>query len=996
MLACVLATLQDVSAQLASAWLSRDWQSDNGLPDNSVLGVAQTPDGYLWIGTPTGLVRFDGQHFDLLSLTNIIAPPNRGVVTMLPGANGALWLGMDRGGVVCLKGDTSRSFTEGLPNFIPYDLAEDHEGSCWVSYRDGSVYQIQGDKILRISEGQNLPNGEDNCALAADKQGQIWFAKSGHVGVFRKGTFQTLFRPAAQPMHLAPAVGGGVWLCVGHRLFKCKSTDEIQDLGEFNPKGTRTTVTCMLEDHEGAVWIGTSFSGLFRRAAAGFEAVATSHQGIASLAEDNEGNIWVGTSGGGLDRIRRRAITLLSGEDGLPFPAVLSICEDRDGVVWAATQNGVLTCWKDGNWSALSTNSQWPGDATCVAADARGAVWIGTHTRGLFCYREGRFVDWGDARTLDGKTLHTLLPDRNGDLWIGQESPPAIFQLHAGKLKSYPVPPDVRVIRAMAEDKDGNIWAGTSKGVLLRVANGTLEDVTPRADADLASIRCLYATPDGAVWIGFAGWGVGVLKDGKYAEINSERGLFDDYISHIVSDGRGWLWFSSNRGIFKVRQGDLEAVAMNQAPWVRSVHYGRGEGLPSMQGTFGDAPDVLRGRDGRLWLPMQTALAVADPSRLYENTNPPPVLLTRVLVDGRPVAGYGCVVPAVAPQGNPMTDLAGKNVKLNLLPSHRKIEIDFTALSFTAPENVRLQYRMVGVDREWMSVEADMPRTAIYSRLSDGKYRFEVRACNSEGIWSEQGASLQFRVTPFFYNTWWFHLVLGGAFTLSVIGIVRYVSFRRLRRRLRLLEQQDALHRERARIAKDIHDDLGASLTQIALLGELARQDRAEPDKASERTEKISMTARHAIKSLDEIVWAVNPRNDTLAHLIDYVGQHALDYLRVADVRCRLDLPEQVPGREVSTDTRHNLFLAVKEALTNIVKHAQATEVWLRISVNDEGLRVVIEDNGRGFGTLPSDPGADGLRNMQQRLAMVGGVCRIHSQPGAGTRVSFEVPWARS
>jgi signal transduction histidine kinase len=232
-----------------------------------------------------------------------------------------------------------------------------------------------------------------------------------------------------------------------------------------------------------------------------------------------------------------------------------------------------------------------------------------------------------------------------------------------------------------------------------------------------------------------------------------------------------------------------------------------------------------------------------------------------------------------------------------------------------------------------------------------------------------------------------------GTFTLSLIAIVRYISFRRLRARLHLLEQQAALYRERVRIAKDIHDDLGANLTQIAFLGELANQDRSEPEMVGERIRKISAAARQSVKSLDEIVWAVNPRNDTLSHLLDYAGQFAVDYLRLAGIRCRLDFPEQIPVRELSTDLRHNLFLVVKEALHNIFKHADATEVWLRVVVDEEVLGISIEDNGRGFASMPDDALADGLRNMQQRMADIGGNLRVESQPGKGTKIILRLPW---
>jgi signal transduction histidine kinase len=259
-------------------------------------------------------------------------------------------------------------------------------------------------------------------------------------------------------------------------------------------------------------------------------------------------------------------------------------------------------------------------------------------------------------------------------------------------------------------------------------------------------------------------------------------------------------------------------------------------------------------------------------------------------------------------------------------------------------------------------------------------------------------ASVNFVITPFYWQTWWFRSTALLAFTLSLIAIVRYVSFRRLRRQLIVLEQQAALQRERTRIAKDIHDDLGANLTQIAFLGELAHQDRGEPEKAAERVEKISATARQAIKSLDEIVWAVNPRNDTLAHLMDYAGQFAFDYLRLAGIRCRLDFPEQCPPRELSTDLRHNLFLAIKEALHNIVKHARASEVQLRIQFTGDTLDIVIEDNGCGFDPALARNGAaggalaDGLRNMRQRMDDIGGEFEFESNAGMGTKIHLCLP----
>jgi signal transduction histidine kinase/ligand-binding sensor domain-containing protein len=976
-----------------SGWFARSWTTEDGLPNNTVSGIAQTADGYLWLGTPSGLARFDGIRFEDFSPTNYIAAPNRGTMVIINSGQGGLWLALDRGGVVYLDADATLAYTTDLPKIIPNGLAEDSEGGLWIAYRGGSLYRLKEKKVAQITAGDGLPQGSDICALATDTKGNLWFAKAGQVGICRAGKLQTVRRLDAAPARLAAARPGGVWLCLGFRLFKIDEAGHVQDLGDFHPARPGTVATCMLEDHDGAIWIGTSFDGVFRHDDSGFESIPTTHQEILGVTEDREGNIWVGTFGGGLDRVRRRAVSLEGTESGLPFAAVQSICEDSTGTIWAVAQNGVLARRIDGKWSAMPASENWPDDATCVTAGTNRSIWIGTRLHGLYCWRDGKFISWGDPKQIRGQTIHTLLVSRAGDLWIGEENPHAIQRLHTGQLQTFDLPQDSRIVRAMAEDASGNIWAGTSKGVLFRISEDRLNDVTPRPE-ELASIRCLYTTPDGPLWIGYAGWGVGWLKAGHYGEIRTEQGLHDNWISHILSDEHGWLWFGGNRGIFKVRQHDLEEAAQKRTSKVRSIQFGKGEGLPSLQATFGDSPDALRSRDGQLWIPMRTALAIVDPQKAVENTAAPRAILNQVAVDDRRVAWYGGVLPLPKSFAEPMLDLRVADTSLRLPPAHRRLQFEFSAPSFTAPENVQFRYRLEGLDEDW--VDAGIRRVAEYSRLPYGNYVFRVIACNNDGVWDKTGTVLSLIVTPFFWQTLWFRIGALVAFTLAVVAAVRIVSFRRLHQRLRILEQQEALHRERARIAKDIHDDVGANLTQIALLGELAQQDRGEPDKAAERMGKISGTARLAIKSLDEIVWAVNPRNDTLAHLIDYAGQFAVDFLRAAGVRCRLDLPEQPPARELSTDLRHNLFLVIKEALNNIVKHACASEVWLRAAVTPEALQVVIEDNGRGFEKTPDDALADGLRNMRQRMADIGGECRIESHPRKGTRVLVHLPWAKT
>lgn len=990
-----------VAAQ-ASAWLARSWSSDDELPNNTVGGLAQTADGYLWLGTPNGLARFDGVRFENISITNIIASPNRGILTMTSGRGGGLHLGMDRGAVVSLNDGQQQVFIADseLSTLTIHSLTEDAQGVVWIGYRGGSVSRIENGQVTRFVSENGLPEGTMICSLVCDPKGQLWFIKNGQLGVWRDGKFETLQRLKSLPARLAVARTGGVWICSGFGLYKFKEGGEVEDRGVFKPRFPGAEPSVLMESRDGAVWIGTTLSGLFRYDGTTFESIPTTHQEILSLFEDAEGNIWVGTGGGGLNQVRPRAITLETGEAGLSFEAVQSLSEDTNGQVWAAMQNGALARQVEGRWQALPPEANWTNIAMSVCADPSGDVWVGTRYNRMSRWQRDCFVDWGDLRQFKGQTVHTLVVATNGDLWIGEDSPTAVQRLRNGQLQNFELPNDIRVIRASAVDAAGNIWFGTSKGVLLRVAGERIVDETARTTGEPQPIRYLYATPDGSLWIGYAGWGVGRIKNGKFAMISARQGLYDDFVSQIVADDRGWLWFGANRGIFKVRHKELEDVAEGRTTRVRSVHYGpgdygQGEGRPSLQANFGNSPIALRSRDGRLWFSMRTALAVVDPGKLREDSKAPAVLLNRVKVGERVMAAYGgMVAPQKNEHGEAVLELASVQEGLRVPPDHRRMEFEFTALSFVGAENISFRYRLEGVDEDWVAAGAQRnERNAIYPRLPPGDYRFQVNACNSEGIWNETGAALAFVVAPFFWQTWWFRTAVITAFTGIVIAIVRYVSFRRLRSQLATLEQQAALHKERARIAKDIHDDLGANLTQISLVGELAHQDRETPEKVTAHLDKISGTARQAIKSLDEIVWAVNPRNDTLAHFIDYTGQFALDYLRVAGLRCRLDLPEQVLARELSTDLRHNLFLVVKEAINNTVKHAHATELRLQISVTNEKLAIVVEDNGRGFSQETVEVGADGLRNMRQRLADIGGTCWIQGRPGAGVKVALEISW---
>lgn len=961
------------SAATPPSWSARVWQADDGLPDNDVTGIAQTSRGYLWLATHGGLAQFDGVRFREVELPTPSQSPHPLIRQMLPGNDETLWLALEGGTVINLANGRTNVFTttDGLPAYRPTSLAQARDGAVWIGFVDGSACRIAGGKVSRFTAKAGL-SGMGACVLAADALGEIWFAKAGWLSSFQNGEIVSAVELPEGTVRLAPAKTGGLHILAGMKLFRFDGEKHLALVASIESSASGISPSVVFEDHAAAVWVGTLAGGLFRVDGTNVTPAATLYPDILSLAEDREGNLWAGTGGGGLNRLRPRVLELHNADDGLPFASIRSVCEDTRGDIWAAAQNGTLAKFADGRWENLSADSNWAGTrATCVAADRRGGVWVGTSHDGLRHWTDGRAEVIGRGDGLGGEVVRALFMDRDGALWISTESPNTVQKFQDGKFQNLSRPAGTRTVRSIVQDKAGTIWLGTVDGYLLRVDGDKVIDASDVSLARRKPVRCLYAAPDGDLWIGYAGAGVGRLRDGKFSTITTTRGLHDAYICGMMMDDGGGFWFSSDHGIFQVRTRELNDALDGKILSVRCVLFGREEGLPSLQGNFGYGPGFVRGRDDQIWFPTRSGLVVINPQQTQPNHLAPPVVIERALVDGVPVK-------------------ISAGEKTTLPPRHRKLEIEFTALSFVAPENVAFRYKLEGWDDAWLTAPRGQ-RSVSYTRLPAGRYNLRVTACNNAGIWNETGASLPFVVEQEFWNTWWFRSLAVLLVSVGVALAVRQQARKKYQARLRKLEQEAALQKERARIAKDIHDELGANLTQISLLGKFTQHDLAEPDKARTHVEKIAAIARDGVRSVDEIVWAVNPRNDTLGQLLDYAGQYAVDFLRAADIRCRIDFPEKIPARALPADVRHGLFMVVKEALNNAVKHSGAKEILLRAEISAASLALTIQDDGRGFDSPKDDALADGLRNMQQRAADLGGECKIESQPGHGTKVRVQL-----
>ncbi len=966
----------------APEWTTRVWSLD-ALGTRNVSAVAATSDGFLWVATRTSLLRFDGTTFvrywgrhlnggDELQFDHLAANAT------------SLWAATDRGHVMQFSGDRVSRYS-GLPKSKSDTLCLDRDGAAWIVYGGGKLWRLKDGSAERVGRTEGIGTGA--IVLAADRAGNVWITQNRTLRIWHADHFESVATlPSDGRVVLAASAAGGVWVAVGRDLYHATPAGTLApiaaDLGPI-----QVPIDVMLDDGSG-LWIATHLAGLYRleRGRTEVMSVPVSYRYIDALVTDQSGDVWVGTMGGGLNRLHRRVFSVEGGVSGVPADAIQSLCEDSTGTLWGVTQSSRVVIRRNDTWQpapGLSVDG-----AICIAADPGGGVWIGTHNRRLYAWRNGALASFGAAEGLGCINVWALLPCANSDVWMTGSRSNAVYRLRGGRITRLPLSnPKLRPMQ-IAQDRAGTVWVGTLEGLLFRaVGDRLVEESESYPLVDHHVIRSLHATRDGALIVGYEGGGLGWLKDGRFAEFGADGSLGSRYVEDVAEDDAGWLWCGTERGIFAVPASQLSAGSQSPPAPVSSVLFGADDGLPDLTTTGVETTGALRTHDGRIWMPIGSALVIIDPANANLAPARPRLYLTRVVVDRQPLAEhFGVLSAALTAEPAKPLPAAGDAVTI---PPGRNVEFDFSCPNLARPNAAILRYRLRGFDDAW--TDAPATHAASFARLSSGRYRFEVEAIDPTTR-SHAFAGLGVIVEPHFWETWWFKAVSLALFTSTVVAGVRTVSYRRLRRKMAELERQAELDRERTRIARDIHDDVGTALTRILLLSNLAQRETGRTAESAEHLTAISRSAEEVTGALDEIVWAVNPRNDTLSHLVDYLAKFAVEFLRAAGIECRLELPDRVPEEMVSADGRHSVLLVIKEALNNVVRHSGATVATLRVDLTADALTAMVHDNGRGFGGDPTKPGSDGLANMRERMKELGGRCDITSTAGDGTSVTLVWP----
>jgi signal transduction histidine kinase/streptogramin lyase len=748
------------------------------------------------------------------------------------------------------------------------------------------------------------------------------------------------------------------------------------------------------EDRDEGVWFRHFGQGLFHAQPDGKIERFDSRNGlpgdrVQSWFQDREGSVWAGIDRGGLVRLReRRFQTTVFGEDPVT-QSVATVCEDSHCAIWIGTYGAGLNRLHDGKaTSFMSPERSRPGFIFAAVPDPAGErIWLSAGREDLYSFEAGKITP--AASQLHG--IKSLCADQQGRLWAGLSR--GLVCLSNGILQTFGPSDgiDLTDIHALATGQRGDLWVGGGNGKLYHFSEGKFSAFSANDKLAGQTIWSLLPDADGTVWVGTFRGGLLRFKDGKFTRFTTKDGLPSDVICQILDDADGKLWIGSHKGIFHIPKSALRGEKPARPHSLPCTSYGFYDGLPTLECSGGYQPAAWRCSDGRLLFATLKGVVSIRPGDIPPSRLPPPVVIEGMSVDGRIVFGDELQNGDDSDNTNTTQTAAEPMAELHVPPGKHSFEFQYTGLSFAAPDKVRFRYKLEGLSEEW--VDAGTRRAAHFSALMPGRYIFRVTACNNEGVWNEQGVALAFTVLPFFYETRWFQTLIACLAVVAIAGVGRSFAVRRMRRKMELLERQRAVERDRARIAQDIHDDLGAGLTRIMMQSELAQHKPAA--EMQTHLARIGDVARRMTRTMDEIVWAVDPKHDSLSGLIEYAMAYTEEFLQMAGIHCRMDLPAELPSLNVDAELRYNLFLALKEVLNNIVKHARATEVWLRLRLEPDGFVVIVEDNGCGLDAVSEGDGehrlsaGHGLLNLESRLNKVGGRCDIYTSHGKGTRIEL-------
>ncbi|MBN2382571.1 hypothetical protein JXQ70_06795 [bacterium] len=943
----------------------RIWRVEDGLPQNSILTILQSRDGYLWLGTQVGLVRFDGVHFHVYTKNDTPGMIGHHILSLFEDASGQLWFGTFDGGLHSFRQGRAQSYLS--DNVLPANIIR-----CFYQDKDGALLiGTEAKGLWKFDQGSfsqlELPPDSAQISIRAmirDSAGWLWLGTEGD-GILRINTDMIEHYSRSNGLtddniySFCEDRNKTMWIGTGKGLLVYQN-GVFQKPGEI-PRLPDDLVRTIYEDTSGGIWIGTRANGLFR-IVDGVVYCATFNDPeipMLTIIEDRESSFWLGTIGGGLYQLSQRDVVVYTKKHGLNDDIVWAIAADHSGRIWLGTSSG-LTFYEQGvfdRYDAISQNMIW-----ALYPSEESGLWLGVRGEGVIQLDpSGQLTQFKHG--LVDVSIWAIQEDEHGDIWASSAG--GLSLIHDGLITNYTIEdglPSNRVFSLLA-DADNVLWLGTQEG-LCKMRAGQIEVFTKENGLTSNVVVSLYKDNDGILWIGTYGGGLNRLKEGTFCGFTKQDGLFDDSVFQIIEDNAAHLWLSSNKGIFRISKQELDEFERSKSTSLTCQSFGLSDGMLSPECNGGCQPAGIYGPDRRIWFPTMKGVAVIDPDHLIMNKVKPLIFLEQVLanesrVDHHCLNEYG--------------------------PGRGDLEFHYSASSFVVPEKVRFQYKLEGFDKNW--IEAGTRRVAYYTNIPPGRYQFMVKACNNDGVWTDQALSYDFTLKPFYYQTLIFRVFLITA-VLAIVSVLLYFSYRV---RLRVVRAEAAVLAERNKLAQEIHDTIAQGLQGLIIVLQIIQNKISKaPSEISTEIDKAYKLAR---ETLQEARYSVSCHEGNSRHEGNF-PKFLQSKIEPLFTESPIKFEFEVKGQPFLLSPMKEFYTMriAQEAARNALKHASPTRITISLNYDHPSLHLTISDDGHGFihnaPAITEDSGF-GLVGMAERAKQIGAHFNISSFGDSGTVVEL-------
>ena len=981
-----------------------------GLKANNIFCIMQDNNGNLWFGTGGGgACRYDGKYFT--HFTKNEGMSNQMITSIIQDKSGNLWFGMWNDGVYRYDGKNFTHFTEkeGLSYNTVFSLFQDKDGNIWIGMLNGSISKYNGKSfthfILKHKESEQ--NEYPVTSIVQDKSENFWFSTLKHGVYYYNGktfahftTNEGLSNNAVYSMLIDK--NENIWFGTGGNGGACFY--DGKSFAHFSEKEglSDNFVNAIIQDKGGNIWFGTDGGGLICYDGKSFTHF-TDKEGLAnnamySLFQDRCGNIWIGGNGSGVSRYNGSIFTHFTEKEGLSDKRVLDMLMDKSGNLWFGTWGGGANRYDGKSFTRFTKKEGLSNELiTCMLQDKKGNIWFGTWSSGVICYDGKSFLHYTKKEGLSQNYVMSIIEDKSGNLWFGSDG--GGESRYDGKSFTYfgikeGLSNDG--IMCSFKDKNGNLWFGTAQAGVTRYDGKTFTHFTEKEGLSNNWVSSISQDKSGNMWFGTRGGGVCCYDGKSFICFTEKEGLCNNDVNGILQDKRGTLWFGTPFGLSKLSNDYMMKLARisdkdNSDPPVLFKNYTYEDGFLGI-GCFSNA--LFEDTKGTIWIGTNDRLTAYHHEGDEPDTIAPNIQVTGIQLfnentawldlykkkDTTLVLGNGVSIRKC--KFDSLSKWYSLPENLSLAYNNNYVTFNFIGITQKQSNKVKYKYKLEGLDENWSSLTT---RTeATYGNISYGTYTFKVKAMNSEGYWSKE-FNYSFTIRPPWWKTWWAYTCY-ILLIIAMIWAVIYSIIENQRKKIRLIVN------ERNRIARELHDDIGAELNRITIVSQFLHNKTKKDDEMHEKLQYIYEAGKKVLGSIGEIIWTMNPQKDNLDTLLAYIRRFVTEYLETNGIDVSIEFPDDIPANVVSDEYRRNLFLVIKEATSNISKYSKATSVRLSMNIMERLADFEISDNGIGFSVEEKQNWGNGLRNMNQRMKDIGGNFQISSARDQGTLIRLTFP----